>query len=147
MKLQVGSVFVGLAALLTTACGDPEIIVPDLLSVDILPSHGAVDISIDVEATVVFSHAVGDADAAAQSVSLACLGLPPCASPTSPSSCPGTSATVTFDSGGRVARVAPDAPLARSTCYAVVVAQGVEANDANVGPLPADVRSSFYTER
>jgi hypothetical protein len=147
MRFQVRSVLVGLVVLFGSACGDPEIIVPELLAVDILPSHGAVEISVDVEALAIFSHDVADTATAAQAISLECLGSPPCASPTSPGGCPATSATVTFESNNKVARVAPNAQLARNTCYAIVIAQGVEAQDANVGPLPADIRSSFYTER
>ena len=57
-----------------------------------------------------------------------------------------TSSTVTFASDNKVARLAPEAQLERNTCYAIVVTQGIEPSDENVGPLPADIRSSFYTQ-
>ena len=129
------------------ACGDPEIVVPDVLSVvTVLPAHGSADISVDVEALVYFSHTVADSTAAAASLSIDCLGDPPCDVPTSPGSCPATTAaTVVFEPNGQAAHINPDAPLVANTCYAIIIAQGIEASDPEVGPLPVDIRPSFFT--
>lgn len=145
-RMRMWSVGVAVATCVA-ACGDPEIIVPDiLLVITVLPAHGSADISVDVEALVYFSHAVADTTGAAASLSVECLGDPPCATPTSPGNCPATTAaTVVFEPNGQTAHIVPDAALAGNTCYAVVIAQGIEASDAEVGPLPVDIRSSFYT--
>ncbi|MEE8408456.1 MAG: hypothetical protein V3T05_02510 [Myxococcota bacterium] len=112
----------------------------------VLPAHGSADISVDVEAIVYFSHRVADPIDAAGSLSLDCFGDPPCASPTTPGSCPNTTpTTVVFEPNGQAAHIVPDSLLVGNTCYAIVIAQGIEAFEAEVGPVAVDTRASFFT--
>jgi hypothetical protein len=138
----------GLGMILLTslvACGDPEIVVPDVLSVDFHPPHGSVDISVDVQGLLFFTHPVADPAVAASGISLECLGTPnpTCASPISGCS---TSARVTFEPGNFEARVVPNASLQSNTCYVFKVAGGIEALDEHVGALPSERRSAFNTQ-
>jgi len=140
---------VGVVLVASVACGDPEIVVPGTLGVEFLPPHGSVEISVDVEGLIAFSHEVKSPGEAVKMIELGCLGSPDpvrgCLAP-EPTDCPATtSATVTFDESGFEARVTPDASLQTNTCYFYTVAKGIEATDNNVGPLPADRRSAFQT--
>lgn len=139
------------AAVLTLAfgslsCGDFEIIVPDVLSATVVPSHGSTEVSPDVEVFVFFSTPVADADAALDDIELECLGAPPCQQPTA-SACtvefPALSRS--FDGPNQTARLVPNTSLQTNTCFVVRVQEGIEAADPNVGPFPAEVRSSFQT--
>ena len=141
-----GSIALVVAAWIT-GCGDPEIIVPEILSVDFYPPHGSVQISVDVQGLVVFTHELAEPTSAAAEISLVCLGTPTtsCAAP-EPRGCPAsTTATVTFDPGGMEARVAPGASLAANTCYAFLVNAGLEAESNDVSPLPNERRPAFRT--
>ena len=53
---------------------------------------------------------------------------------------------VTVEPAGLLARVTPDENLLNDTCYAVVVAPGIEASDKHVAPLPQERRAGFVTE-
>ena len=135
-----------LIALSSMACGDPEVILPDVLRVvTILPGHGQVDVREDVEAYVYFSHPVADIDAASRAIDLECLGAPPCTAPVA-DGCTQPVVSVSFDDGSaKVARIVPSEPLASDTCYVTVVSEGIEAADPDVGALPVEVRASFQT--
>lgn len=128
------------------ACGDPEIIAPETVAVvTILPTHGASDVEPDIIPLVYFSTPIGDTAGAAAAVKLTCLGAPPCSSPTA-ATCVTPVATVVFeDARSQVATIRASAPLLDDTCYAIVVGSGIEAADADVGPLPVEIRSSFKT--
>ncbi len=134
------------ATLTLGSCGDPAVVVPETLAVvTILPTHGASDVVADVVPLVYFSQSVGDTAAAAAAVDLACLGAPPCSSPTA-ATCVAPLIAVTFeDARAQVATITPSAPLLDDTCYAIVVGEGIEAQDSDIGPLPVEVRSSFKT--
>lgn len=128
-------------------CGDPEIVVPEVLSVDFYPPHGSVQIALDVQGLLEFTHEVADPDDAASKIALACLGTPAptCATPEL-TGCPATtSAAVTFAPGSMEARVTPATALANNTCYVFTVEVGIEAKAKNVGALPSPRRSAFQT--
>lgn len=136
----------------TAACGDPEIIVPDVMTiVALLPTHGSTNVSTDVETKVYFSHAPTGVATVSERITVNCLGSPDssgsCASPNS-SSCLTASPpkTVTYDSAAQLAQLLPTSPLQSNICYVIVVSAGIESSERNVGPLPVDVRSSFRTE-
>jgi hypothetical protein len=134
-----------------TACVDPEIVVPDVMTVvALLPSHGSVDIGVDVQPLIYFSHEAASQAEAEASFSLSCLGAPALGSCNSPNATTclqaDVDATVDYDTVAQVARLTPTAPLQATTCYVLVVAAGLEASLGNVGPLPVEIRSSFITE-
>ena len=148
MTRRVQSLGLGVVLAASVACGDPEIVVPGVLSVEFYPPNGSIGISTNVEGLIAFTHEVADVDAAAAAIELTCLGFPNgtsgCLEPAG--GCTGTtSATVEFAPSGMEARVAPDPPLDNGTCYAYRVAGGIEAAAKNVGPLPSDRRSAFQT--
>jgi len=128
------------------ACGDPEIVVPDVLSVTFLPPQGSIGISTDMEALVYFSHAIQTPTAVQGALSMVCLGSPPCAAENGQgcSADPTVATTITFELN-QVAHVKPNQLLTANTCYSIRAAAGVEANDKNVGPLPVDFHSAFQT--
>ena len=128
------------------ACGDFEIVVPDVLSAEVVPAHGSVNVSRDVEIFVFFSTGVADRDSALDDIVLECLGTPPCQQPTR-SGCLIELPVLTrsFDGASQTARLVPDTSLQADTCFVVRVEEQIEAADANVGPIPAEIRSSFQT--
>jgi len=129
------------------ACGEPEVVVPNVLQVvAILPNHGATDIGTAVEGRVYFSHQLKSAVAASTRVALTCLGTPPCNTPVQ-SGC-GSVAEVPADISfevDQVAHLAPADPLGVNLCYRLSVTAGIEAADADVGPLGVTVLSDFQT--
>ena len=129
------------------ACGEPEIVVPEVLSiVTVLPSHGATGVSTSVEALVYFSSAVKDATVATEELEVACLGRAPCAdaSGTGCAADPTVATTVTFEIN-QVAKLRPDVALTTNMCYGITISAGIEAADKNTGPLPVAIRSVFQT--
>ncbi len=127
-------------------CGDFEIVVPDVLSATVVPSHGSVEVSRDVELFVYFSAPVADRDSALDDIELQCLGSPPCQQPTA-SACSVDFPVLTrsLDGPNQTARLVPDTSLQVNTCFVVRVQAGIEAADPNVGAIPVEVRSSFQT--
>jgi hypothetical protein len=127
------------------ACGEPEIVVPEVLSiVTVLPSHGAADVSPDVEALVYFSSPVKNASAATEELAIECLGQAPCET-ADPADCADVVSTVTFEIN-QVAKIKPNVILATNTCYGITIGAGIEAADKNVGRLPLAIRSDFKTK-
>jgi hypothetical protein len=129
------------------ACGDPTIVVPEVLSVvTVLPSHGATGVGIDVQPLIYFSSPLKDTTAAARALSLDCLGTPPCASAAGQGCLadPVVASTVTFEVN-QVAHIVPDPALQGNVCYAINIAAGIDAADSDIGPLPLDIRSAFET--
>jgi len=144
VQMTKGLVLALAASTVLAACGDPEIVVPDVLSVTIMPAHGSIDISRDVEVLAYFSHPVADPAAAADQMSLQCLGAPPCSAPSS--TCTGTTeTTVTFEANAQSAHLAPTVSLLATTCYRVSVGKGIKAGDPNVADLPVDITPVFVT--
>ena len=141
--------FVIAVALLAPACGDPEIVVPEVMGiVALFPGHGQIDVDPEVEVLAYFSHRASSEAEVTSAVSLACAGAPPCSEP-NPTGCASSgavSATVTYDPAGQLARLTPDAELESSRCYVVTIGSGLAAADDNVAPLPVDVRASFLTD-
>lgn len=127
-------------------CGDFEIVVPDVLSAEVVPTHGSVEVSRDVEIFVYFSAPVADREAALDDIELQCLGAPPCQTPSS-SACSVRFPVLTrsFDGPNQTARLVPDTSLQANTCFVVRVQAGIEAADVDVGAIPAEIRSSFQT--
>ncbi len=132
-------------------CGEPTILIPDTMRViAVAPSHGTVNVSVDVNAFMFLSHEPQSPTDAAAAVTIRCLGTPDedraCNAPLA-LGCPAVqTASSVYESGGGFIRVAPSAPLQANTCYVVSITEGVEAADANVGPLPVTVRSAFQTQ-
>jgi hypothetical protein len=131
------------------ACGNPQILVPGVLSVEFYPPHGSVEISVNVQGLIAFSHEVANPTAAAERIELACLGSPDpligCRNP-DVTDCPAsTAATVGFDSDGMEARVTPSPSLQTDTCYVFTVTAGIEAAADTIAALPSDRRSAFRT--
>ena len=139
-----------LSMFVAASCGEPTLIIPDTMRViSVAPSHGSINVSVDVNAFVFLSHDPALADDAAAAVEMRCLGTPEpergCNAPVA-AGCPGTLRTsALFESGGSSVRVIPDTALQADTCYVLTVSQGIEAAEANVGGLPATVRSAFQT--
>ncbi|MFC1612081.1 hypothetical protein ACFL6C_14050 [Myxococcota bacterium] len=138
----------GVAVMMALACGDPEIVVPSVLSVDFYPPHGSVDISVGMQGLIAFSHQVADRDEAVNQIGLSCLGSPnpTCAAPTSEDCGDMPRTTVTVAPGEMEAHVSLDDNLELNRCYVFQVAAGIEAAENNVGPLPNDRRSMFRTQ-
>jgi hypothetical protein len=144
---------IALAPVLIAACGDPEIIVPDVLSiVAILPSHGAIDVGPNTDALVYFSHAVAAPETLGDKITIECLGTAasasatPCATPAFAGCLAALVATeVDYRPDARLALVTHAAPLQATTCYALQVESGIASTEDEVGELPATIRSSFET--
>lgn len=138
--------FIVLGALLGTACGDFEIVVPGTLSAVIAPAHGSVEVGRDVEIFVAFSDPVSDADSALDDIILECLGAPPCQTPNA-SACTTDRPVVegAFVDSNQTARLTPDTRLQPDTCYVVTVEAGIESSDQDIGPVPTALRASFQT--
>ena len=133
-----------------SACGDPQIVVPDVMTiVALLPSHGSTLVAPNVQALAYFSHPAASSAEVVGAFSLQCLGAPTngtCAQPDDTAcSVAEPAATVTYDATTQVARLVPANPLQDNTCYVLIVSAGVESSEPNVGPLPVDVRSAFQT--
>ena len=141
------AVWVGLACTMI-GCGDPEIVVPEVLAVDLYPPHGSVEIAVNVQGLVYFSHEVADPEVANQGISLECVGTPSpsCATPIdTPCATAPVSAAVAFEPGAMEARITLGQDLESNLCYVYRVNGGIEAKDKNVGPLPNDRRAVFQT--
>ncbi len=137
-------------ALCSSSCGEPQIVVPDVMTiVALLPTHGSTGVGIEVQPLLYLSHTAASASAVEAGFTLTCLGAAVADSCGEPYELACTDANplvvVAYDATGQVARLVPDALLQPDTCYLLVVAAGIEANDANVGALPVDVESSFRT--
>ncbi len=130
------------------ACGQPELIVPDIMSiVAILPSGGSVNISTDVQPAVYFSHPAADAEQVKSSLHLTCLGSPPCTAPTADAcGAAAVDAVQSYESANQLGRLAPASQLDSNMCYAFVIDKGVAAEDSAVGSLPVQIRAVFQTE-
>ncbi|MEM6733213.1 MAG: Ig-like domain-containing protein, partial [Myxococcota bacterium] len=140
------SAYVSLSMLLIVGCGDFEIVVPDPLSATIVPQHGSIDTSRDVDVFVFFSEPVADRDSALDDIEVRCLGAPPCQQPTSSACTVELPALArSFDGANQTARLVPDTPLQANTCFLITVQAGIEAADSNTGAFPVEVRSSFQT--
>ncbi|OGQ90171.1 MAG: hypothetical protein A2289_19935 [Deltaproteobacteria bacterium RIFOXYA12_FULL_58_15] len=132
---------------LGVACGEPDITVPEVMSVDFYPPNGSVAISVDVQGLLAFSHEVADPSAAAREISLTCLGSPSpsCLTPNEAGCTATAQANVIFEPSGMQARVTATSSLLSNACYLYQVNGGVEAADDAVGDLPSDRRSVFRT--
>jgi hypothetical protein len=132
------------------ACGEPQIIVPDVMTVvALLPTHGSSGVDLGVEPLVYLSHRAASTSQMEASFTLACLGAAVADSCGEPSAAACSSAqppvVVSYDDAEQVARMVPDSALDGDTCYALTVAAGVEALESDVGPLPVDLTSEFRT--
>ncbi|MEM6559054.1 MAG: hypothetical protein AAF605_04640 [Myxococcota bacterium] len=135
-----------LATLFVAGCGDFEIVVPETLSATIVPQHGSIEVSPDVEIFVFFGQSVLEPNDAIDDIELRCVGGPPCQQPVA-SACNTPLPVVrgSFDAVGQTARLLPTEPLQSDACFVIAIEAGIEAEDEDTGPFPAEVRSSFQT--
>lgn len=138
--------YLALLLALALGCGEPTVVFPEVLVVTLAPSHGSVDIALDVEVLAAFSHEVDEAAPLAASLSLECLGAPPCSAPDASVCVTSQVATnIAYDAASQVARMVPQASLASNVCHVVLVRAGVAAKSSEVGALRTDVRAVFLT--
>lgn len=137
---------VALAAMSAGACGEPEIVVPDVLTiVSIQPGHGTIDVAPETEGLVYFSHDVAEPALLDAKISIECLGTPPCSAPDGNGCGPALPTTVLYPPEGRLARVTHVTPMSADTCYVLAVESGIASSEEQVGALPVTVRASFKT--
>lgn len=139
--------FATLWVLLSTAwaCGEPEIRVPELLTVvTLVPSHGTRDVTPDAQGVVFFSHPI-PGDTTDDAFVLECLGVPPCASPTGTCTASRIQLQAVLEPGRQVVRLTPVVSMDSNRCYRYTVFEGMTSTDEDVGKLPVAVRATFQT--
>lgn len=113
------------------ACGDPVVLKEYFTVLNVSPSHGAVNIGVNADMRVTFSHPVdpGSLDGAVLLTDATEEAV---------------SASVTLSEDNYTVLVLPDAELSQATSYALTLSAALSSD--SVGALPTDIRTLFTTE-
>ena len=124
-----------LALLAVAGCGDPQLVLPETISiVAIEPNHGAVGIGVSVTAVVVLSHPLASE-----------LDLDKYFVLSRKSDAQELVTTLALSGDGHTVTIDPDADLELDTSYRITVTAKLRGADDDIKPLPVDVSADFDT--
>ena len=120
-------------SMLAFGCGEPYVILPETLSIQIHPPHGSVDIDPDISILILTSHEISTDTDLLEYIHL------------EEGSDTFVAAEIELMDDGKTAQLTPESSLYNDTDYALTIKEGFPAKDNNVSPFPTTLVSIFTT--